>query len=146
MAERAVAAEQRRRVFLRANGCCEYCRSQARFALQSFSVDHIVPRNAGGLDDLNNLALACQGCNSHKYTRTYARDPVSGATARLYHPRRDRWSEHFAWNEDFTLILGLSASGRATVEVLQLNRSSVVNLRRLLYQAGEHPPLEASLS
>ena len=142
MPERAAPAELRRKVFLRAHGCCEYCRSQARFALQSFSVDHIVPRSTGGLDDVKNLALACQGCNSHKYSRTRTRDPVSGATVRLYHPRRDRWSEHFAWNEDFTLIMGLSAIGRATIEALQLNRVSVVNLRRLLYQAGEHPPLQ----
>ncbi len=145
MPEPGVSTGQKRAVFQRANGCCEYCRSQVRFALQSFSVEHILPKSAGGDSDLENLALACQGCNNHKYTRTLARDPVSGATVRLHHPRREPWSAHFAWNEDFTLIIGLSPTGRATVEALQLNRAPVVNLRRLLYQAGEHPPVEPSL-
>jgi 5-methylcytosine-specific restriction endonuclease McrA len=66
MPERRVTAVQTRVVFQRAHGCCEYCRSQARFALQSFSNEHIVPRSAGGESELNNLALACQGCNNHK--------------------------------------------------------------------------------
>jgi hypothetical protein len=65
---------------------------------------------------------------------------VSGNVVSLYHPRQELWSEHFAWNDDFTVILGLTATGRATVETLQLNREGVVNLRRALYVMGEHPP------
>jgi hypothetical protein len=33
----------------------------------------------------------------------------------------------------------VTATGRVTVETLQLNRQELVNLRRLLYAAGEHP-------
>jgi hypothetical protein len=40
------------------------------------------------------------------------------------------------------LIVGLTPTGRATIEALKLNREPLVNLRRLLYAAGEHPPLE----
>jgi hypothetical protein len=69
-----------------------------------------------------------------------ALDPVTGQTVPLYHPRRDRWLEHFAWNEDDTLVLGLTPIGRATVEKLQLNRSGVVNLRRVLSFMDLHPP------
>jgi len=58
----------------------------------------------------------------------------------LFHPREQSWDEHFAWNEDFTLILGLTPTGRATIEALHLNRSGLVNLRRVLYAIGEHPP------
>jgi hypothetical protein len=72
-----------------------------------------------------------------------APDPVSGQPAPLYHPRRDRWDEHFAWSHDCTLIVGLTPTGRATIEVLRLNRDGVVNLRRLLYARGEHPPPHA---
>ncbi len=130
-------------MFRRANGCCEYCRSQAQFAVQSFSIEHIVPRSVGGKAELDNLAFACQGCNNHKYTFTQARDSVSGVVVRLYDPRRESWREHFSWNGDFTLILGLSATDRATVEALQLNRAPLVKLRWLLYQAAEHPPMDA---
>src|SRR5579885_826593 len=131
MPEPRIGSELRQRVVARALGCCEYCRSQARYATQSFSVEHILARARGGETAANNLALACQGCNNHKYDKMEAPDPATGAAVPLYHPRRDRWEEHFAWSGDFTLIIGLTPTGRATVGALALNRSGVVNLRRL---------------
>ncbi len=101
MSEPRLTAQQKRSVAERAGYCCEYCRSQLRFSPDPFSVEHIVPRTAGGDDDTDNLALACQGCNNRKYTSTEAVDPVTGRTVPLYHPRRQRWSEHFAWSDDF---------------------------------------------
>jgi hypothetical protein len=142
MPEKRVTAEQRQAVLERAHGCCEYCKSQARFATQSFSIEHIIPRQSGGETTLDNLALACQGCNNHKYTKTEARDPVSDNVVPLYHPRQQRWHDHFAWNDDFTLVIGLTPIGRATLRALRLNREELVNLRRVLYAMGEHPPVE----
>lgn len=143
MPHKRVPAEQRRTVAARARGCCEYCRSQARFGLESFSVDHIVPRNVGGATALDNLAWCCQGCNNHKYAKTHARDPVTKEIVSLYHPRQQRWRDHFAWSDDFTLIIGLTPIGRATIEALQMNRKPIINLRRVLYAMREHPPAEA---
>ena len=137
-----VRAAQRQKMFARARGCCEYCRSQARFSTQSFAAEHIIPRVAGGTTALDNLALSCLGCNSHKYTKTYARDPETGRRVRLFHPRRQKWSRHVAWSEDCIRIIGRTSSGRATVEALHLNRAELVALRRILYVAGEHPPPE----
>ena len=130
----------------RALACCEYCRSQARFATQSFSVEHIKPRSQDGSTTSANLALACQGCNGHKHTKTEGRDPVTGATVPLYHPRQQRWHHHFRWSGDFTMIVGLTPVGRATVEALQLNREGLMNLREVLYAMGEHPPPQAGES
>jgi hypothetical protein len=110
--------------------------------MQSFAVEHIDPRSRFGPTTAENLAYACQGCNNPKYNRTHGRDPVSGADVSLFHPRRERWSDHFAWNPDGTLVVGLTPTGRATVETLRLNRDGLVALRRLLYAAGEHPPPE----
>jgi len=142
MTEERISARLRQRVAERARGCCEYCRSQERFATQAFSVEHIEPRSQEGVSAFENLALACQGCNNHKYTRTHGRDAVTGEVVPLFHPRRQRWREHFAWNADCTLLLGLTPFGRATVDALRLNRPGLVNLRRVLYAAGEHPPPE----
>lgn len=91
---------------------------------------------------MDNLALSCLGCNSHKYTKTHAHDPETGRRVPLFHPRRQKWSRHFAWSDDFTHIIGRTATGRATVEALQLNRPELVNLRRILHGAGEHPPAD----
>jgi 5-methylcytosine-specific restriction endonuclease McrA len=48
----------------RAKDCCEYCRSQAKFSPDPFSIEHIVPRSQGGETNSTNLALSCQGCNN----------------------------------------------------------------------------------
>ena len=130
----------RRVIFERAMGCCGYCLSQERFATQAFSKEYIVPRSKGGPEDTDNLALACQGCNNHKYTRTEAMDPLTGQMAPLYHPRRQNWVDHFVWREDGSLILGLKPTGRATVEAIRPNRSGVIAMRQILFLVGLHPP------
>jgi hypothetical protein len=140
MSREAVTAEQRRVVIERARGCCEYCQSQSRFSTQAFSVEHVIPRARGGSSNLDNLALACQGCNNHKYNHTEGYDSVGRQSVPLYHPRKQVWHEHFAWDHTGTLIVGLTPTGRATVTVLRLNRDGLVNLRRVLYAVGEHPP------
>jgi HNH endonuclease len=140
VSEDRVTNEQRRIVVARAKECCEYCRSQVKFATQSFSVEHIAPRYKGGKTILENLALSCQGCNNHKHTKTEALDSTTQQIVPLFHPRQQSWQEHFAWNDDYTQIVGLTPTGRATVKELLLNRPGLVNLRRVLFASGEHPP------
>ena len=142
MPSRRVSARQRRAVVERARGCCEYCGSQARYSTQSFSVEHIWPRDKGGLTVLDNLALACQGCNNHKHVKTEAFDPVNKELVPLFHPRRQRWRDHFAWDHSYTRVIGLTPTGRATVEALHLNREGLINLRRALFAMREHPPFQ----
>lgn len=139
MPESHVNPQQKAVVKQRAQDCCEYCWSQEAYSPDTFSVEHITPQAKGGRNDLDNLANACQGCNNHKYISTEAVDPLSGEIVPLYHPRRDEWSAHFAWNYDYTLILGISPTGRATVERLELNRKGVVNLRYILHALDLHP-------
>ena len=142
MPERYVPADLRRLTRDRAGGICEYCRSQERFSPQRFSVEHIKPQSAGGDSTPENLALSCQGCNGHKYTKQEAPDPVTSRIVPLFHPQRQRWSEHFAWSADSSQIVGMTSVGRATVEALQMNRIELANLREVLYAAQKHPPAE----
>ena len=140
MTDSQITPNQRQIVAQRARYCCEYCLSQLHYSPDPFSVEHITPLFSGGSNHLDNLALACQGCNGRKYISIAAIDPITGEVVSLYHPRQHHWSDHFAWNDDFTLLLGLTAIGRATVEKLQLNREGVVNLRRVLHSVDQHPP------
>jgi hypothetical protein len=137
------AGEIRTQVFERARGCCEYCQSQRDYSHDDFSVEHISPR-AAGTNDLENLAMSCQGCNNRKYTAFEALDPVTGAQVRLFHPRQDQWAVHFVWSADTTLMIGLTPTGRASIVRLELNRAGLVNLRRALAAAGIHPPASSS--
>lgn len=102
-------------------------------------MEHIIPLAKKGLTEETNLAYSCFGCNNLKGVLTESIDPISGHIAPLFHPRKHQWNEHFAWNEDFTFIIGKSEIGRATLIALKLNRKSVVNLRKVLAQAGFHP-------
>ncbi|MFN8492311.1 MAG: HNH endonuclease signature motif containing protein [Caldilineaceae bacterium] len=139
MPEPRVNAQQKAEVKQRARACCEYCWSQEAYSPDTFSVEHIIPLAKGGTHEADNLANACQGCNNHKFVSVEAIDPLTGETAALYHPRHQCWSDHFAWNEDYTVMIGLTPTGRATVAKLELNRKGVVNLRRLLHEWGLHP-------
>jgi len=85
--------------------------------------------------DADNLALACHRCNLHKGPNLTGVDPVTGEVVPLFHPRRDRWVDHFAfWDLH---IEGLSASGRATIQVLAMNDARRLELRRELLALGE---------
>jgi hypothetical protein len=56
----------------------------------------------------------------------------------LFHPRKDRWTDHFAW--DGPTLVGQTAIARATIQVLWMNHPVVVETRRLLILEGVFPP------
>lgn len=141
MAE-SVGSALRRLVRARAQNRCEYCMTPESHAPEAFSVEHITPRSKGGISVAENLALSCQGCNNHKFTRTRAEDPVTGRLAVLFHPREQLWREHFAWLPDARRLIGLTPTGRATVDMLRLNRPGLIGLREALIAIGIHPPYE----
>lgn len=75
-------------------------------------------------------------CDRYKHARQTAVDPQTNEEVPLFHPRQQIWSEHFAWNEDRTRLVGLTPTGRATVIVLAMNRPRITNLRRLWVKLG----------
>lgn len=64
-------------------------------------------------------------------------DPSTSEITRLFHPRQDVWDEHFQW--DGPELIGLTAIGRATIDVLAINLPERVEHRRLLLAAGVWP-------
>ncbi len=127
-------------IFERADFICEYCLALLAYSPQPFDAEHIIPVSKNGSDEIDNLACACGGCNGSKYNKTHAIDPFDGKTVPLFHPRQMSWTEHFIWSPNFLYIIGITAVGRATVEVLDLNRIGLINFRRALLKLGVHPP------
>src|SRR5436190_24135307 len=112
----------------RAGDRCEYGGlHQAQSPLASLHLEHVRPIKHQGTDDLANLALACIDCNLRKGTNVAGYDPQSGVLTELFHPRNQLWAEHFEWRAVF--IVGLTAVGRTTVEVLDLNSEDRLQLR-----------------
>ena len=122
------AASARRLVRQRASEKCEYCDlAQSSFPLVSFHVEHVVAKQHGGSDDLDNLCLSCHWCNLFKGPNLSSL--VEGKLTRLFNPRTDSWSDHFAAIDG--RIQGITAIGVATVSLLNMNDPDRVELRRL---------------
>ncbi|ASC74106.1 hypothetical protein XM38_050810 [Halomicronema hongdechloris C2206] len=135
----------RQQVQQRASYLCEYCHSPEDASAARFAVDHILPRSLGGPDQLDNLALACQRCNSYRYNFTTGIDPETDETVPLFNPREQIWADHFRWSSDGLRIIGTTPCGRATCHRLDLNddfhnEGSILKARRLWIKGGWHPP------
>lgn len=133
-----IPAELRRRVIESAGNRCEYFGIDQSGQEATFHIDHIEPVSLGGSTRFENLALACVSCSLRKGARTHAIDPRSGGSVVLFHPRRERWNEHFRW--DGVELVGISATGRATVNALLMNRMIALGIRREEALRGRHPP------
>ncbi len=103
-------------------------------------IEHIIPLARNGTSEESNLWLSCAWCNSFKGIQIEAIDPLSRKTAILFHPRQQDWFEHFVWSDDGLRIIGLTPTGRATAQALQLNNEFIIPARRHWVLAGWHPP------
>lgn len=136
----SIPKEARARVADQARHRCGYCQTQEEVVGMPLEIEHIIPLAAGGDSNEENLWLACPRCNLHKADRSHAPDPQTGESVSLFDPRRQRWEEHFAWDQGGLMISGRTATGRATVAALQLNNAFVVRSRRVWTGWGWHPP------
>ena len=140
MSRRKISDLVQSQVRHRAKQLCEYCHASEKWQYVKFTIEHTIPIDAGGSDELSNLALACFHCNRRKSNHTTGIDPDSNLTVPLFNPRRALWSEHFIWSTNGLSIIGLSPTGRATIAALQLNRERILNIRSADKVVGRHPP------
>jgi hypothetical protein len=113
---------------------CEYCGIPFPNYRLPFQIDHIIARQHGGTAELANLALSCLHCNRHKGPNIAGRDWETDEIQRLFHPRKDFWTEHFQL--DGAVLVGLTAIGRVTVQVLAMNEREFLAVRETLIREG----------
>ena len=123
----------------RAEHRCEYRRAPEAIFNFSFEVEHVVPSSREGVDDDSNLALACRACNLHKADHITGIDETTRAVVTLFHPRLDRWHDHFRIDTETGAIEGLTGSGRATVARLNMNTPLQIIARQLWMRLGLFP-------
>lgn len=126
----------------RAQNRCEYCLLPQKYSRLKFPSDHVIASQHGGGDGSDNLALACGFCNRHKGPNIAGIDPETTRLARLFHPRRDDWREHFRWSG--ARLLGLTPIGRATISVLAINHPHQIAVRQALIDEGVFPQAPAN--
>ena len=127
-----------RQVIERAGNRCEYCGLSQLGQEATFHVDHVQPLAAGGTTVLENLALACVSCSLRKGARQTGNDPESQQQAPLFNPRTERWADHMTW--DGVRAVGLTPTGRATIDMLEMNRALILAIREEEAERGRHPP------
>lgn len=137
---RKIPLETQEQVRQRARYLCEYCHTSEQWQYVRFTVDHVIPLAQGGVDLLDNLALACFHCNRKKANQLTAVDLDSEEEVPLFNPRQHSWSHHFIWSVDQLIIVGLTPIGRATVGALELNRERIIHIRAADVIVGRHPP------
>ncbi|MCC6892639.1 MAG: HNH endonuclease [Anaerolineae bacterium] len=109
----------------------------AQYAVKSHEVDHIRAEKHGGQTVDSNLCLSCFQCNRHKGSDLTSVDPISDQVVLLFHPRLDIWEDHFVLNG--AMIEPLTATGRATVRLLQMNNEDSLEDRQVLVRLGRYP-------
>ncbi len=129
----------------RAQFRCEYCHYPELLSSAPLSIDHLQPQSLGGTDRLENLALACRRCNERRYNFTTGIDPETGTETSLFNPRQQRWSDHLIWSANGTRILGITPTGRATCNRLDLNDERrtdqfILKSRQQWVKSDLHPP------
>lgn len=122
-----ISTALRKLVIRRAGNRCEYCRLSQKGQEATFHLDHIYPFVLGGETIAENLALACVSCSLRKNAKEKVIDPKTNQETPLFHPRKDVWKSHFIWKG--VKIEGLTATGRATVKALNLNRPLILAIR-----------------
>ena len=75
----------RENVFQRDKYKCQYCGNV--FTLSNLTVDHIIPRDAGGKSVWHNITTACKTCNNFKANRT----PAQAHMTLLKKPVKPQW-------------------------------------------------------
>jgi hypothetical protein len=110
-----------------------------------FTIDHLMPKSLGGLDEISNLALACRRCNERRYNFITGTDPETGKEVAIFNPRLQRWSDHFIWITNGIIIVGTTPTGRATCVRLDFNdefhnQGFIQEARQLWILGGWHPP------
>jgi hypothetical protein len=126
-----------RKVWRRADRCCEYCRLNQDYDDTPFEIDHIIARKHDGLSEADNLCLSCFWCNSFKGSNIAGRDNRTRKLTGLFNPRRQKWQQHFRWRG--AVLLGRTPTGRVTVAVLNINDSFRLELREALIDEGLFP-------
>lgn len=138
MSKTYIGAALRRKVLETAAGCCEYCLSSSASRAIEFAIDHVIAEKHGGPTQADNLCLSCYWCNSYKGSDLSSVDwEYDQAIVPLFNPRRQRWEEHF--HLDGLRIVPLTATGRVTIMLLQMNSVERIRERRLLIVLGEYP-------
>lgn len=108
----------------RASFACEYCGVTETDTGGLLTIDHFQPQSKGGSDAFINLIYCCNRCNSYKYNYY----PSSNKEPSIWNPRQSPRNLHF-FELDNGYLKALTSLGKATIDLLRLNRLALIQYR-----------------
>jgi 5-methylcytosine-specific restriction endonuclease McrA len=132
-----IPIELRQEVIDRAGNCCEYCLISSSDSFFVHEIDHIIATKHRGETWTTNLCLSCFDCNRYKGSDVASYDIETNELVPLFHPRKDIWSDHFRLTG--AQVDPLTATGRITVFLLQINTPDRLARRQELIELGRYP-------
>ena len=115
-----VPASLRRLVVVRADNLCEYCLIHHDHTFWGCEIEHIISEKHGGADrEADNLRVGVRLLQQLYRAVISLPCPTPGRLCRLFHPRLDRWSDHFELSGD--VIRPLTEIAEATIRLLRIN-------------------------
>lgn len=83
-----IRTDKRLALYLRDRFACLYCGVDLTSAApENVTLDHLVPRSAGGSNEATNLATACRACNCSRQDRPWVDYATGGARDRIEQQR-----------------------------------------------------------
>jgi hypothetical protein len=94
----------RKSVFKRDRYCCQYCGKYLKSG--QITMDHVIPKSAGGQSTFSNCVTSCYGCNSKKGNKT----PEQAEMTLLTYPTIPLGYIHYVseqdhWHDDWNVYL-----------------------------------------
>lgn len=85
-----IRTEKRLALYIRHGFTCAYCGKDLRHSEpEELTLDHLVPRSAGGKNEASNLILACRSCNCSRQAKAWADYATGGARDRIEQLRHE---------------------------------------------------------
>lgn len=85
-----IRPDKRLAIYIRDDFECAYCGAALKGAAPAeVTLDHLLPRSAGGTNDATNLITACRSCNSSRGARPWIDYAPGGARDRIEQHRRE---------------------------------------------------------
>lgn len=107
-----IRADKRLALYIRDGFACAYCGRALRDAPPAeVTLDHLLPRIAGGSNDATNLITACRSCNSSRQDTPWLDYATGGARDRIEQLR------HRALNLDLARAIISGEIDRLTLDV-----------------------------
>jgi hypothetical protein len=123
----------------RAKSRCEYYRAPEIVTGGPFEVDHIIPQASTGGDEVDNLALCCNSCNTWKADHMFRHRSGNAPEDSAFQPAPGCLGRAFSVRLSKVSAAGQNGERPATIDRLRMNSTYQIEARKYWVEAKLYP-------